>query len=829
MKILVLSHFQLHSYQHSALRDLVGKFISPCSSRSILHDESCIDVHAPLNMTRIDDRIWIERRSGQYEMILVHLDQSGPFGTAPTPLNIFEFATLLTPKGSLFTFSIKGGSFRFTDPKQKDSPLNDPLVAETLQNFFLWAPAGKPKPHFIKRRVDRDSQWVPILKWLCRQPLHVLVPMVTILPHGIQELVYKVSEFCIKMKKGKLALAERILRMSKGQSLSLKEGIDVCSNIRGLGWNENSCYMDTALHCLLAVPSLLNYYILNVDLSKYPIPIDDVCGYTRESDLFNRGRIQEELRHITASIRGEAKEGSLVPSADKFRQLLRTCRLDSSRQFWAGGTQDSGEFLAWLIDRFPTSLGITRSLVYGTNSKSKKHPALADMTETSEHINRRVSPIHPVSRFTLIAERKKRGRAMKPIPMDYFVSEIDDSGTLDKPFETSDGESFTRRVNVRQLIQSPGAIIFTIMRGGTGSGHESGRWLKIPVDPIPSIKLISGQVFRFSSVVIYTGVHYNCYFLCNKKWYFYDDITSRSARLVGNYKNLMRVAGKRIRTKGTIFFYNQIKGPRSLPYVPSKPALGEWQDVPPKRPFQVCEDLEMDDCQKAERCSWNPEIDQCQGIDLQGQFIHGFGTEEFVLSDLDSGDDDSGYSSGDELEDDDSEDDEGSTGIHTQTTSEQGFSIGPTLSKDEQIRRRFVEAEEKGEVISLLDDEEEKPYKEQEKPIKKEMDKVRIKEERSEEDGEGKDFFFPGGARAKRDYDERTQMYIQIHRLANEQRRIKKEMKEKAFEERKFRRTMLNKLGELKQQFHKLEDEIDPNKEIDPEVEWLENPETGEK
>ena len=72
-------------------------------------------------------------------------------------------------------------------------------------------------------------------------------------------------------------------------------------------------------------------------------------------------------------------------------------------------------------------------------------------------------------------------------------------------------------------------------------------------------------------------------------------------------------------------------------------------------------------------------------------------------------------------------------------------------------------------------------------------------------------------------------MYIQIHRLANEQRRIKKEMKEKAFEERKFRRTILNKLGELKQQFHKLEDEIDPNKEIDPEVEWLENPETGEK
>ena len=824
MKILILSHFQLSSYRHSALRDLVGKFVSPCLSRSILHGENCVDVHAPLNMTRLDDRVWIERNRGQYGMVLIHAGQPGPFRTEITPLDIYGLATLLTMKGSLFTFSVKDSSLRFTNPKQKDSPLNKPLVLKELQSLFLWAPAGKPKPHFIKRRADKESQWVPILKWMCSQPLHVLVSVVTILPPDILELLYKVSEFSIKTKKGRVVLAKKILGMSGEQPLRLgdvRENTEVCSKIRGLDWNENSCYMDTALHCLLAVPSLLNYYILNVDLAKYPVSVNDVCGYTVESDLFNRGRIQEELRHITASIRGEAKEGSLVPSADKFRLLLRTCKLDINRQFWAGGTQDSGEFIAWLVDRFPVSRGITRSLVYGTNSESKEHPAIDDMTETSEHINRRVTPIHPVSRFTLIAELEKRGRTMKPIPMSYFVSEIDDSGTLDRPFETSDGESFSRRVNVRQLIQSPGAIIFTIMRGGSGFGHRGGKWLKVPIEPVPSIKLVSGQVFRFSSVVVYTGAHYNCYFLCNKKWYFYDDITSRSARLVGSYKNLMRAAGRRIRTSGTIFFYNQIKGPRSLPYVPSKPALGEWQDVPPKRPFQVCEDLEMDDCKEAERCSWNPENDQCQGIDLQGQFIHGFGAEEFIFSDSDIDVD----TEGDSDEDADEDEDAATVSVH----EDDGFSIGPTLGEDEQIRRRMIDAEEKGEIISLLDDDTNQ-YKEQEELTKKQMDKkvkVRVKEEPTEDISEGKGFFFPGGARAKRDYDARTQMYIQLHQLANEQRRMKKEMKEKDFEQRKFRRTMLGKLGELKHRLHELEEEIDPKKEIDPDVEWLENPETG--
>ena len=38
---------------------------------------------------------------------------------------------------------------------------------------------------------------------------------------------------------------------------------------------------------------------------------------------------------------------------------------------------------------------------------------------------------------------------------------------------------------------------------------------------------------------------------------------------------------------------------------------------------------------------------------------------------------------------------------------------------------------------------------------------------------------------------------------------------------------MLGKLGELKHRLHELEEEIDPKKEIDPDVEWLENPETG--
>ena len=56
--------------------------------------------------------------------------------------------------------------------------------------------------------------------------------------------------------------------------------------------------MDTSLHCMFAVPSVLSHFLLNVELE---LPIIPVCGVNPALDLINRNRLQEELRYIVDS------------------------------------------------------------------------------------------------------------------------------------------------------------------------------------------------------------------------------------------------------------------------------------------------------------------------------------------------------------------------------------------------------------------------------------------------------------------------------------------------------------------------------------------------
>ena len=159
---------------------------------------------------------------------------------------------------------------------------------------------------------------------------------------------------------------------------------------------------------------------------------------------------------------------------------------------------------------------------------------------------------------------------------------------------------------------------------------EAQGWSQVALVPEERIELPSGQVFEFAAVVILSGNHghYTCCYKCGGSWYFYNDIGQLVPRKIGDYDEMMVTHGRNIKTKGTVYFYNQTAGPKGLPVPVQKGPLGVRVPMAPPRVFQSCEGLEIDECKETDRCDWNPMEEYCQAIDDEGQFIYGYGSEQ---------------------------------------------------------------------------------------------------------------------------------------------------------------------------------------------------------
>lgn len=479
-----------------------------------------------------------------------------------TPLDIYVWYTLLALNGKLL--------IKYYDHDDISKQVFNLLFTDST-NYFT--------------RIDNpiEDPWSIILRWSCSntENYSLMQRVLSLAPQSIIEMFSFGAKFITRKRNDRNA--EEILKIISSLGIVDPPKIPnaLCSKIRGLDWRRNSCYMDTSLHCMLAVPSILSHFILNINLGYQKIP---TCGVTPHLDLINRRRLQEELRYIVATIRGNSKPENVTKTADKLRLIFRTCDLGVHQQWWSAATQEAGELITWILSLFPVDFGIAIRKSFATNDL--KEDSVDNMTLTSTNLNTRESPVVSIYQHDL-------GKGLAPI--STFLTNIEDSGDLGDSNllrATIQGKEqvFRRSVRIKELIKAPGAIIFNVHRGIGGErperlvGGAAERWTKTPIDPDKYIELQYGQLFEFSGVILYTGTHYTCCYKCKDIWYHYDDLSDAGDLsipiMIGDYETLMNGEySNSIRTRGTVYFYNQIGGPKGLPVPDEKAPLGNRKSI----------------------------------------------------------------------------------------------------------------------------------------------------------------------------------------------------------------------------------------------------------
>ena len=121
--------------------------------------------------------------------------------------------------------------------------------------------------------------------------------------------------------------------------------------INGLTWTGNSCYIDSLFVALLSSPNtFVDRNILNKKL-KEGVYENFSCNNDPEKDLKIRQQIQDELRKLTANIRGQS--GDNVITCTNFRKIIRACKTTNKNlKFYGTGEQDPVEFLEYICNIF---------------------------------------------------------------------------------------------------------------------------------------------------------------------------------------------------------------------------------------------------------------------------------------------------------------------------------------------------------------------------------------------------------------------------------------------------------------------------------------------
>jgi len=83
---------------------------------------------------------------------------------------------------------------------------------------------------------------------------------------------------------------------------------------------------------------------------------------------------------------------------------------------------------------------------------------------------------------------------------------------------------------------------------------------KVPFTPTETVTH-EGLTLHLSSVIIYTHLHYTCYFRRRQHWLYYDDMRSQMITYVGSYSDLLEDKRGRggscgVKTDGVLYFYS---------------------------------------------------------------------------------------------------------------------------------------------------------------------------------------------------------------------------------------------------------------------------------
>lgn len=319
-----------------------------------------------------------------------------------------------------------------------------------------------------------------------------------------------------------------------------------CSNIRGLKWKGNSCYLDSTLVALFATPSQFTDNILTMNLAENHITPSQrglyPCGTTYVEDLKNRQMVQNQLNLIAQSIRGS---GNIVEYCFNLRETLKQC--PDPENYYDTAMKDSGEFLGYILSLFPVNTAVKKRVTYATNDMSF-NPPLRSLIKTSDITDRNSSIIQQIDSFTLLSLKEKSSGLRNFIKQreDTYPQELSTENLF---FPNNDKIGYIRRITDETLESAP-YIVFSLKRVNIYTD-----FIQAQIIPEPRITLPSGEFF-LSAIVIFEGLHYTCTFVCDDTWYYYNDMNSRNYGIekIGTYNQMLKI-NPNPTTNGTQYYY----------------------------------------------------------------------------------------------------------------------------------------------------------------------------------------------------------------------------------------------------------------------------------
>ena len=304
-----------------------------------------------------------------------------------------------------------------------------------------------------------------------------------------------------------------------------------CVKLNPLKWTGNSCYIDSVLFALLAVPTeFTKHYIFQAELQDKDKPLV-------------RQNIQREIIRIGRHIRGF--ERMKDNTCKDLRKSIK--HYPHPEEFEGTGMADAGEFLTYILDIFDLDVATSYLVNYATNNTEDELPELIKISSTYD---KKSSIVRYVTSDNLEFLDKDRIYDIR-----NFLSLKDDSGELDadnlyQPDTTS--RSFLRKISYNILLDSP-YIIFRLDRQKFTARRT--KFLNVSILPSQTLTIHSNRRFILTAIVVFEGAHYTCYFYNCANWFYYDDMAGQKIVHIGSYEDMIESSPSPLRN-GTLYFYN---------------------------------------------------------------------------------------------------------------------------------------------------------------------------------------------------------------------------------------------------------------------------------
>jgi len=317
----------------------------------------------------------------------------------------------------------------------------------------------------------------------------------------------------------------------------IKADMNESCQLKGLKNVSNSCYMDSVLVALFAVPNqVINQNILDKNISSISNSERKwlTCSNDSNLDYEYRLAIQRELKRINNSIH----EQDNVKYCSMLRSMIKRC--PGPQKFHGGRQQDSGEFLAYLFNLFQVDVATKSETTYVTNDMV--NPNWLKIRTRSDFNS---TPMVSVSSHHILEQRSYY--------MNEFLVQIEDSVLSGNNLYKHDGQTYSRRRSVSKVESSP-YIVFNVHRNHFYVKNNRMRQKKLNTDIIPVLKI---RNLNLRSIVVHEGGeyggHYTAYIRCGKTWFFYDDLRN-SISEIGTYTQMLN-SEPNPRTDGVQYFY----------------------------------------------------------------------------------------------------------------------------------------------------------------------------------------------------------------------------------------------------------------------------------